>query len=478
MSERKRVTVPFREQVASQLKYEVGSFDYKMLSGGGSPYAIDDTGALVDSHNTDAKSVYDVIRPELHDVGGGTIEYGGGQFNFSDPIYNQGESGGAVPDYNTYCRFLGNGSQGLDGTDENATIFHFNAGEDGVIVDQHTNNGGWYTKGCLKDLTIVGTFGSEMDSAISVWKSAGFEIDNVRVYYAGSGGHSTEFTNMQTSYVKDLLVESNIANNTNIYVANIDAVAEGYLEQGAHQSWVSCTSALIGGAAGNGAGTRAWEFEIPSGSANLGNIAFWDCEAFSSDIYDTAARYGFYFHNAAGAFDGIHWSGACNFEGLDQTNAEYNIRVDTDAGYFYGDIYNGTFVGGTTGVYMDHATARLGLHSCRDPPDYLGPAAAGIYTWYDTNTPTALVAGTTVHAGSGGNVHSHGEATVLNGTASLVVAHGLMGTPTRVVVSGASNHVEATQMGTDTWGAANFTIRFHGGGNVTANRAVAWDAIL
>jgi hypothetical protein len=69
-----------------------------------------------------------------------------------------------------------------------------------------------------------------------------------------------------------------------------------------------------------------------------------------------------------------------------------------------------------------------------------------------------------------------GTATVANGTASLVVAHGLLGTPTLVTVTGAENHVEASQMAVDTAGAANFTIRFHGGGNVTADRDVYWYA--
>ena len=69
---------------------------------------------------------------------------------------------------------------------------------------------------------------------------------------------------------------------------------------------------------------------------------------------------------------------------------------------------------------------------------------------------------------------NHGTATILNGTNSLVVAHGLQATPTLVLVTGTDAEVESCYV--STVGAANFTVHKGGAGNVTADRDVYWFA--
>jgi len=66
-----------------------------------------------------------------------------------------------------------------------------------------------------------------------------------------------------------------------------------------------------------------------------------------------------------------------------------------------------------------------------------------------------------------------GVATIPNGTASIVVAHGLGGTPTSIRCTG--THTEVDRVYVTAVGAANFTINA-GAGNVTANRDVYWEA--
>jgi len=104
-------------------------------------------------------------------------------------------------------------------------------------------------------------------------------------------------------------------------------------------------------------------------------------------------------------------------------------------------------------------------------------AAIGIYdkfdgvTWWDTATSNRLYS------------ENCGVATVDNGTNSEVVNHGLaclaatrFATPDCVLLTGAENHLEAAQMIRDTLTATQFTIRYVGGGNVTADRDVQWRA--
>lgn len=67
-----------------------------------------------------------------------------------------------------------------------------------------------------------------------------------------------------------------------------------------------------------------------------------------------------------------------------------------------------------------------------------------------------------------------GTAVILNGTNSIVVAHGLSTTPTCINVTGTHAEVESTYV--STVGAANFTVHKGGAGNVTANRDVYWKA--
>lgn len=66
-----------------------------------------------------------------------------------------------------------------------------------------------------------------------------------------------------------------------------------------------------------------------------------------------------------------------------------------------------------------------------------------------------------------------GTATIASGTASIVVAHGLVATPTTVRVTG--THTEVDRLYVTAVGAANFTINA-GAGNVTADRDVYWNA--
>ena len=67
------------------------------------------------------------------------------------------------------------------------------------------------------------------------------------------------------------------------------------------------------------------------------------------------------------------------------------------------------------------------------------------------------------------------SAVIANGTASIVVAHGLAGTPIYITVTGTHSEVESCYV--NTVGAANFTIHKGGAGNVTADRTVYWEAI-
>jgi len=66
-----------------------------------------------------------------------------------------------------------------------------------------------------------------------------------------------------------------------------------------------------------------------------------------------------------------------------------------------------------------------------------------------------------------------GTATILNTAVSIIVTHGLRGTPTIINVTG--QHTEVSDLYVDTVGAANFTIHTIGG-NVTANRDIFWEA--
>jgi len=70
--------------------------------------------------------------------------------------------------------------------------------------------------------------------------------------------------------------------------------------------------------------------------------------------------------------------------------------------------------------------------------------------------------------------NNQGTATILNGNATIVVAHGLRTTPTTINVTGTHAEVETAYV--DTIGADNFTINKGGAGNVTADRDVYWEA--
>jgi hypothetical protein len=72
------------------------------------------------------------------------------------------------------------------------------------------------------------------------------------------------------------------------------------------------------------------------------------------------------------------------------------------------------------------------------------------------------------------DIRNLGTATILNGNNSIVVAHGMAGTPSKVSITG--THAEVESCYVDTVGAANFTAHKGGAGNVTANRDVYWDA--
>ncbi|MBA7680542.1 hypothetical protein ES703_88861 [subsurface metagenome] len=94
------------------------------------------------------------------------------------------------------------------------------------------------------------------------------------------------------------------------------------------------------------------------------------------------------------------------------------------------------------------------------------------------NFPTILnnIAATVVIRHNIGYVtENSGTATMLNGGAAIVVAHGLAATPTVINVTG--QDTEVSNIYVDTVGAANFTINRDGAeGNVTADKAIYWEA--
>jgi len=88
----------------------------------------------------------------------------------------------------------------------------------------------------------------------------------------------------------------------------------------------------------------------------------------------------------------------------------------------------------------------------------------------------ALVAGINIMRDNKGFItQNSGTATILNGANTIIVPHGLAGTPTEVFVNG--NHAEVESAYADTFGAVNFTIHKGGAGNVTANRDINYTAI-
>lgn len=70
--------------------------------------------------------------------------------------------------------------------------------------------------------------------------------------------------------------------------------------------------------------------------------------------------------------------------------------------------------------------------------------------------------------------NSEGTATILNGNATVVVAHGLRATPTSITLAG--THAEVETCYVDTVGDTNMTINKGGAGNVTGDRDVYWRA--
>jgi len=68
---------------------------------------------------------------------------------------------------------------------------------------------------------------------------------------------------------------------------------------------------------------------------------------------------------------------------------------------------------------------------------------------------------------------NYGAATIANGTASIVVAHGLISTPESIRVTG--THTEVDLLYVDTVGVANFTIHA-ADGNTSSDRTVYWQA--
>jgi len=115
---------------------------------------------------------------------------------------------------------------------------------------------------------------------------------------------------------------------------------------------------------------------------------------------------------------------------------------------------------------------------CEDPPlenwnvaTYSNYDKFDSVTWWDNATSARLYS------------ENCGVATIDNGTAVEVVNHELacvaatrFATPDCIMLTGAENHVEASQVIRDTLTATQFSIRFVGGGNVTADRDVQWRA--
>jgi hypothetical protein len=93
--------------------------------------------------------------------------------------------------------------------------------------------------------------------------------------------------------------------------------------------------------------------------------------------------------------------------------------------------------------------------------------------WCSGNTTTQFkIAGVNYNVARYPDIRNLGTATILNGNNSIVVAHGMAGTPSKINVTG--THAEVESCYVDTVGAANFTIHKGGAGNVTANRDIYW----
>lgn len=71
------------------------------------------------------------------------------------------------------------------------------------------------------------------------------------------------------------------------------------------------------------------------------------------------------------------------------------------------------------------------------------------------------------------SLSNHGTAVMLNGTAAIVVAHGLPDTPNMIHAIGTQSEVQSLYI--TAIGAANFTINTNDG-DVTANRDIMWQA--
>lgn len=116
-------------------------------------------------------------------------------------------------------------------------------------------------------------------------------------------------------------------------------------------------------------------------------------------------------------------------------------------------------------------------HNVGDAVTFLREAGASDYNrvWFNTivSGGFTLVGGnTTVRYNQGYATENEGSATILNGQTSVSVTHGLVGTPTVVLVTGA--HSETQDIWVSSIGATTFTINVTPA--VTADRTVYWVA--
>jgi len=143
-----------------------------------------------------------------------------------------------------------------------------------------------------------------------------------------------------------------------------------------------------------------------------------------------------------------------------------------DAGLTSGWYFNGTKAG-----YVELLEC-IGSNNTANGLIFAPGAMTGVRVldgrWEGNATAVANPANQLFRNNAGFVTENRDTATILNGANTVVVAHGLAGTPDQVFVNGM--HAEVESAWADTYGAANFTIHKGGAGNVTADRNVNWSA--
>ena len=225
----------------------------------------------------------------------------------------------------------------------------------------------------------------------------------------------------------------------------------------------------------------------------------WNRNVFVDQRTGGADRYLMNFHTEEGVFNNTTWlvnwpagmTGARGFR-FEPANSLYmnswsiftSAAWDT-AGRQYDQQF--AFASGNINVIMENI-------QFFEPADISNAniISLGVDTYITGKNPMDFEGVSTIvvpSVGGAGTVHlwftgrgwvSGGTATILNGAASVVVPHGLVGTPTEAWACGAVNSIEVGQLTTHTWGGAggNITVQKVSAGNVTGDRLISWGARL